>query len=51
MNNPFKQILINFRNAAIMFGIVLAGMMIWGVYHPEIQDAIRTAQNILFGGF
>ncbi len=35
----------------IMFTLILVGLDIWIGYRPEIQDVIRTAQNIMFGGF
>ena len=35
----------------VMFTLILAGLTIWMDFRPEIQDALRAAQGIIFGGF
>jgi len=47
-----KNLIVNPVYAVpIMFTLILVGLAVWMGYRPEIQDVIRTAQNILFGGF
>jgi hypothetical protein len=33
----------------VMFTLILAGLAVWMEYRPEIQDALRMAQNFIFG--
>lgn len=35
-------------SAMIMFGAVLTGLLIWVGFRPEIQSALRAAQEVLF---
>lgn len=47
-----KNLLINPVYAVpIMFTLILAFLACWIEYRPEIQDALRTFQGIIFGGF
>jgi hypothetical protein len=47
-----KNLMINPVYAVpVMFTLILAGLAVWMEYRPEIQDALRTAQNFIFGGF
>ena len=33
----------------VMFTLILASLAVWMEYRPEIQDALRMAQNFIFG--
>jgi hypothetical protein len=44
-----KNLLINPVYAVpVMFTLILAGLTIWMDFRPEIQDALRTVQGLLF---
>ena len=35
-------------STAAMYGAANAALLSWITYRPEIQDALRTVQNIIF---
>ena len=45
-----KNLMINPVYAVpVMFTMILIGLAVWMEYRPEIQDALRMAQNFIFG--
>lgn len=44
-----KNLITNSAYAVpIMLTMILIGATVWMEYRPEIQDALRTAQNLIF---
>lgn len=44
-----KNLMINPVYAVpVMFTMILIGLTAWMEYRPEIQDALRAAQNMIF---
>lgn len=37
-----------FASAGVLYGVICLAVMLWMLYRPEIQDALRTAQNLIF---
>lgn len=36
-------------SGALMFGAIIAGMMLWAAYKPQAQDFLRAVQSVIFG--
>jgi hypothetical protein len=36
-------------SGALMFGAIVAGMLLWAAYKPQAQDFLRMVQCLIFG--